>query len=282
MHKSFYIIILVISSCSHIELDDSGCCNEAIELIDDMQYLEANKYLKVCIKENPLDFCSLNYNAIAFIYLNDFGKALDMLNSAYDIDNESSFLMTNFALLYSKIDSTIVAEKYLKLALKIDPSNAAAYSSLGLIAFRNGQDDRALELYDKSIKANSEKAECYINRGGYYHFHEKYRKSLRDLNKAVKLSKTRFARHNAYYFLGLLHRDLRNFDKSISSFSTSISLLPEFPENYYYRGLSYSATHEYQNALDDFEKARELGTQYDIDTLIMECRFMLKPMPSNS
>jgi tetratricopeptide (TPR) repeat protein len=63
----------------------------------------------------------------------------------------------------------------------------------------------------------------------------------------------------AYYNLGIVHFNNKEYDKALEQFSKIISALPNFEKPYYGRGMIYLNKGEYENAIKDFQKVSELN-----------------------
>ena len=59
----------------------------------------------------------------------------------------------------------VQAQAIYRQILEIDPRNPDALYLLGVIAYQNGNNQQAVELYDKAIELKSDYAEAYSNRG---------------------------------------------------------------------------------------------------------------------
>lgn len=63
----------------------------------------------------------------------------------------------------------------------------------------------------------------------------------------------------AYYNLGILYFNKKQYDQALNQFNTIISSLPEFDKPYYSRGLIYEKLKNHDLALKDFKKVIEIN-----------------------
>jgi tetratricopeptide (TPR) repeat protein len=63
----------------------------------------------------------------------------------------------------------------------------------------------------------------------------------------------------AYYNLGIVHFNNKNYDEALKQFSTIISALPNFEKPYFGRGMIYMNQGEYEKAKNDFLKVIEFN-----------------------
>jgi len=106
--------------------------------------------------------------------------------------------------------------------LSYDIMNSVSQYNRGTTYLAEGQYDKAIACFDKTIEREDEFPEAYCNRG-------------------------------------TAHYESRRYDKAIRDFSRAIELNPEFSEAYYNRAMVYYHKRNYGSARRDFEKAQSLG-----------------------
>ncbi len=92
------------------------------------------------------------------------------------------------------------------------------YDRVGVACYRNGELDRAILFFDKSLEINPGDAEAYELRGMTYSLREEYDRAIADFDKALeinpKLGEVYFDRAKAYYFRGEYDRSWRDIKKA--------------------------------------------------------------------
>lgn len=130
----------------------------------------------------------------------------------------------NKALNVKKNDFT-KAILYSQKALKVDPSFAYAYNTLGNINVDLYQYDQAIPNYQHAIKIDSTYVDAINGLG------------------------------NAYYYQ-------RDYSKAVSTYKKAINLNPKFAYGYFNLGNVYYNQKDYNNALSNYRKAAELDPAY--------------------
>lgn len=136
---------------------------------------------------------------------------------------------------------------------------AEAHNNRGIAYDGEGEVDRAIEDYSKSIELKSDFDHVYFNRGNAYHTKHDYDRAIADFTKAVEL-KPDFA--EAYTNLGLAYQNKDDYDCAIRKHDIAIDLNPNYAEAYFNRGSAYKSKDNYDHALADFTKSIELRPNF--------------------
>jgi tetratricopeptide (TPR) repeat protein len=152
-------------------------------------------------------------------------------------------------------------------AIRKDNKGARQYKCRGDAYRELKQYDSAIKDYNAAVGLNNFDADAYFNRGMCYQDLFNATKDTVQLQKAVKsyelavnYKNNEASFHNA---LGLAYYFAKNYTKSIESFSRALVLRPDDNEVYNNRIGPYLYTGQYENALKDAVRARDLG--YPID-----------------
>ena len=117
------------------------------------------------------------------------------------------------------------------------------------------------KAYDMLLSARTNDARGYNNRGCLYAFMEKYDKSIKDINRAIKKDSRLLP---AYCNRGLVYLKTQKFNRAIADFTTAIQFQPDFGDAYYYRGFSRKAKGDIQGSVVDFTQAIELKKSMEL------------------
>jgi tetratricopeptide (TPR) repeat protein len=102
---------------------------------------------------------------------------------------------------------------------------AQRYKELGNIAFKKGDHQTAIENYTYATECDPNNPVFFTNRSTAYYKMEKYDKSLRDADKAIKKDKT-WAKGHYRRAMVLFHQH-KKYVEALKSFETAIKLKPK-------------------------------------------------------
>ncbi len=117
----------------------------------------------------------------------DEGEIDKALQIALTIDINTSFEARVLAYAFEKAGKTGLAEKYLKLAIKLDPFNLERYRSYMTFLIRHGKLDEYYRILKRYVSLNPEDPEAYYDLANYYNAEGKYDSASVYYEKAAKL-----------------------------------------------------------------------------------------------
>ena len=131
-----------------------------------------------------------------------------------------------------------------------------------------------VSIWDDALLQNPSCVKAYGGRGNGYNDKQMYQQAIQDLNKAIEL-KTDYAdayynRGLAYYFIAKQNQDAgksddasRYYSLSIQDNSEAIKYKPNLARAYYNRSGNYFILKQFDLALTDVLKSKELGMEVD-------------------
>lgn len=131
---------------------------------------------------------------------------------------------------------------------------------IGMEYYDDNNYDEAIKYFSKSIDYG-EDGRSYYERGVSYSNKEEYEKAFDDLNHAVRLG---FDVEDQFYGLGMSCYYDKEYEKAIKYFTRAIEFTPNenvyySTNSYYQRGICYCYLSENNKALNDVDKAIEIG-----------------------
>lgn len=109
-------------------------------------------------------------------------------------------------------------------AIRLDPTNAAAFYNRGLLQGNHGRPDEALADYNEAIRLDPTYAKAFNNRGLLHDGHGRSDEALADYSEAIRLDPTYAA---AFTNRGLLLRQLGRVEEAIDDLETGARLGPD-------------------------------------------------------
>jgi len=154
-------------------------------------------------------------------------------------------------------------------ALKLDPSNAVVYVSLGSAYRWKGDYRGAIEYFKHAIDIDPKYAQAYRGRGIVFNLraldyvvkrepelaNRDFDQAIEDLDQAIQLDPKNAG---AYLQLGLAYLGKQDNDRALKDFSQAIELDPNNKYNYLERAFAYRGRGDYDRAFEDFDRAIQI------------------------
>ena len=129
----------------------------------------------------------------------------------------------------------------------------------GVLLFKQGQYQKAINAFSKLIKIDPDNADAYKNRGVSYMKQEKFDSAIKDFEKAKEL----FPELKGLYSnLGVAWYYKKNYKKAIENYDTEIEMAPENHVAYFNRALCLAELGKNKEALDDLSKTLTLKPNF--------------------
>jgi len=139
-------------------------------------------------------------------YLQSLSYFLNVKDS--DIDKDSLILMAN---CYDSLGDMKKAYESLVKAQELDPQNSSIYYNLGILHYKSGNIDFAIDNFYKAAKYKRHFKEAYYNLGNSYFLKKDYKNALKNYLKAYKLDPNN---ENTVYNLTLIYEKLNDLQKA--------------------------------------------------------------------
>jgi tetratricopeptide (TPR) repeat protein len=158
-----------------------------------------------------------------------------------DNSKGSAVMLNKTGIAYHQMLQMDMAEKYYRLALRVDPKYAEAVNNLGTIYYAKKSFRRAVNQYKKSLRLNDQAASVWSNLGTCYFARREYERATEALQRALMLDPEVFETRNS---LGVLLQD-----RSVE----------EHAKFHYYLAETYAKQGMNDRALQYIRKALEEG-----------------------
>jgi len=194
-----------------------------------------------------------------YVLLDDYLDAIRWLEKAVAIDNKNADAWYYLGRAYYTKARLGEARKAFLMILDLDPSNARAENSLGLIFETEGKPLEAIEAYRKAIAWQHQSSEIseqpYVNLGNLLAEQGQPREAIALLERAVAL-----APNDAYCHmtLGVLYRKISEMENARRELVRAAQLAPDNPKAHYQLGRLYKDMKDLDRANAEFERTAEL------------------------
>ncbi len=192
-----------------------------------------------------------------FLAKNENSKALEQFLKAEEIYPDDPYLQYDLALTYDRKGVLDKAEHHLKEAIALKPDYSDAYNYLGVIYFRQGKVNQAIEAYKKALEnlLYTKPQDAHYHLGIAYMSLKEYQKAKTHLEEAVRLVPDFVA---AYNILGEVYEGLGQYSKAKYSYEKALEINPEYIAAYLNLGKLFYKTGEKEKASKCFDKVIRL------------------------
>lgn len=147
-----------------------------------------------------------------------------------------------------------------KKSLEYKSKNPDAYHVIGNIQREQKQYQEALKSYTQAISFSQQPARFYAARAWIYHDLNDHKAQLADMKKAVEQEP-----ENAHYqfHCGKFKQEVgpEEFKTAEKNYTKAIELNPDYVEAYTERAAYYMTFQQFEKALDDLRRAKDLGAE---------------------
>jgi tetratricopeptide (TPR) repeat protein len=182
--------------------------------------------------------------------------SVDMVRPTANAQAMTAYNMGTILLYQNRLDE---AEKLLKEAISLDPEFVDAIDHLGLVYRRQNRMDEAEKMYLRSIELNKENVVPFINLAVIYRLQNKLNEAFQLYRHVAQIQPNYpegyYGIGEIFFIVGNLENAMAFFDKAIELYNEVNS--PTVYDAYYYKGMLYYYTEEYEEALTYLEEARK-------------------------
>jgi tetratricopeptide (TPR) repeat protein len=241
------------------------------------QYADAVKYYQAALDKDPKSAEGLSGVMNTYVVQKDFDKAIAVAQAqiAKQPNNSNFYDLLGTALFNGKKDLAS-AEAALNKAVELDKTNTDALEKLGKVQVQAGEADKAIALYQQSIKDNPRDPRFYILCGELYESKKDFDHAKAMYQQALSIQPDHpLASNNLAY---VILQEGGNVDVALGMAQTARRGMPDSPNAadtlgwaYYQKGIYQSAIGQFQEAIrlsekrgvpDDFTVHYHLGMAY--------------------
>ena len=190
-------------------------------------------------------------------------------------ENVNAMLAYNMGTELMRQNRLEEAERFLKIAIDLDPEFVDALDHLGIVLRRQNRLDEAEEIYLRSISLNNENKVPFINLALIYRIQGRLNDSMQLYRRVIEID--RFD-PEGYFGMGTLFFIIDDYNNAMTLFNLAEVLYlnqnsPIVTSVYFYKGLIYFNTGNYDEALGYLEEAKKgMPDNETIDRVISEIR----------
>jgi formylglycine-generating enzyme required for sulfatase activity/tetratricopeptide (TPR) repeat protein len=255
---------------------------------------KAINYLKNIVLKHPKYVDAYDHLAWAYFNNQKMEEALDILNRALNLDHRNISLLNLRGGVHLMLKDDIKALSDYERLIDLDPENTSYYFNTGQILLslnlinqaierynelikiekgekagsfflrgkayeKKGEEDKALEDYQKCIEIDNKSTSCYFDSISILIKNEKNYSALNLINDLLKIEPDNI---RASYKKAIIFYDIGKFNEAITLYTKLIKLEPDYYGGYFARGNSYSALKNYKLAIKDYDVAISLNPKH--------------------
>lgn len=231
-----------------------------IELIQ-KHYDPALTFYHQALDKDPSSGEGLSGVMNTYFVQKQFDKAIAAANAqiAKSPNNANFYDLLGTALFNGKKDLP-GAEAALRKAVELDKNNTDALEKLGKVQIQEGSADKALALYQQTIKDNPREVNFYILSGELYESKKDWDHAKSTYQQALSISPDHpLASNNLAY---LILEQGGNVDVAMGLAQTARRGAPDWPNAADTLGWAYYQKEVYDSAISQFQEALRLGAKH--------------------
>jgi tetratricopeptide (TPR) repeat protein len=194
-----------------------------------------------------------------FLATRDHQKAIDYANEALKVDQHLPRPYTIKGLVHQRTGDSSKAISSLQTSVEMEPDNYAAYLQLGFLMADQDR-DIAIDYYDRASKLQPEDPRPLYNKAFYLKEHGRPDEAIDTYKELIHVD-TGYV--DAYYDIGYIHLvQMGDYRKGIEWFNKALSLVPEYHQAIYNRGLCYEKLGKRDSAIRDYREALRIKSDF--------------------
>ncbi len=163
------------------------------------------------------------------------------------------------AVVQSSLGQNDLALENFERALALRPDYAQAYYNRGVTLRELKRPEEALASFDRVLALDPSHPEASNNRGNALRDLNLYEEALASFDHALTV---RPSYAKALYNRGVTLQELRRYDEALASFDRVLTIKPDYAEAFNNRGAALKELRRYDEALASFDKALALSPNY--------------------
>jgi len=228
--------------------------------------LAAEKFLRAS-EINPKSLQAWRNLGASYDAIGDYEKAISVYSTAKSVSPIDPKILLALAGIYSKMKKPQEAMREYEEVLKLQPESPTpqppaveagqveqALVGVGNAAWQLGQNEKAVEYFQKALALNLRNYEAILGIGLAMLKMEQWEKAEENLRKALEVKPDS---KEAHYNLAVLFQSKGDFDSGIKEFVRAIEIDPEDETCYYNVGLSFIKAKLYDEAKSWLNRAVE-------------------------
>ncbi|MHB8131006.1 MAG: tetratricopeptide repeat protein [Mobilitalea sp.] len=185
------------------------------------QYPEAIEQFEEALKINELSKLNmdiLNYMGNSLMTIGSYEEAIETYTSLILINEKNASVFSNRALCYKNLGDFEKSLMDYESAITLEPNNYTFYFGKYYLLTEKGDEAGATEVLTQASEIVGTTSEDKYNQAKLHYFEEKYDLAITELSEGYVNGFT-----EAYYYIGEIYRNKKDYTKAIFYYETFIS-----------------------------------------------------------
>lgn len=122
--------------------------------------------------------------------------------------------------------------------------------------YRNGDDEKAIKIYEKVLDINPNEEVAWNNIGNVYFRQKRHELAINTYKKSIELNVNYLP---AWCNLGGVYNEICDYSRAIEAFQKTLELDPEYIEAWFHLGNAYYGMSDFKNAIEAFERTLRIN-----------------------
>ena len=244
---------------SILEPKEEDYTYEASRIALDMKsYEDAIKYADKSLALDKKMLSAYHVKIRSLYYINRYDEALETANKAVDVKRTYGTYLDKAEMLFAKKEYKSAQDIY-QLAINKEPNEITAFIGIANAYYQQGMYDQAVNAANSALRQDQRSKDAYWIRAFAYHKKMDYMSAINDLSQIIVLYPNEDYVNDVLYKRGEIYYDFQQNNNAINDFTRIIDKDPKYYQAYFKRASSYESIHNFDKAIDDYEKLDKLG-----------------------
>jgi len=223
-------------------------------------YYNFVRSLKLASKESSLDKRTLNQLGEAYIFLEKYNKAIDLLKKCIELPPYDPKPFLELAYIYDEIGKYDDAKEMCDTVLNYHYYNKFAWIKLGEIYLHNNDLDKAIEACNVALSIDDQNPIPWCTLGSAYFYKGKYERAIELVKNSMEIDPKYV---DGWKTLGDIFSTINDLDNAVDAYRTLTIFRPTHINAWYNLAEIYFKMGLYEESMKACKKCLELDLKFE-------------------
>ncbi|NHJ20691.1 MAG: tetratricopeptide repeat protein [Candidatus Lokiarchaeota archaeon] len=230
-------------------------------------YYNFVRSIKLAAKETSLDKRTLNKLGEAYIFLEKFHKAIDVLKKCIELPPFDPKPYLELAYIYDEIGEYDNAKVMCNTVLNFHYYNKIAWIKLGDIYIHNNEYDKAIEACNIALSIDDQNPIPWCTLGSAYFYKGKYERAIELVKNSMEIDPKYV---DGWKTLGDIYSTINDLDNAIDAYRTLTLFRPTHIGAWYDLAEIYFKMELYNESMKACKKCLELDSKFEKASILLQ------------